>query len=260
MGKKAQTYFTNLKKKYLRKKRELKDANKSGTSTKAYERAERALNQYQFLNWLDKFVQPRDGRNNLPAPAAEQSEHAEIRETNEAEEIFERDNEDETVAADADDESSQLSDKTLAKPFNPPPKKKSKIQGAAKEALMEEMEFSLMKKMNERLKKRDQQKSEKRTQPDGEELFAQALALDLKQLPQYERCIAKGELRGIIMKHQMAVLEKQMRASYGSSPSDNLIPSPASYSEHLQGMLSFSSPPQTPNSNSSVWQNNQWPN
>ena len=212
------------------------------------------------MNWLDKFVQPRDGRNNLPAPAAEQSEHAEIRETNEAEEIFERDNEDETVAADADDESSKLSDKTLAKPFNPPPKKKSKIQGAAKEAVMEEMEFSLMKRMNERLEKRNQQKSEKRTQPDGEELFAQALALDLKQLPQYERCIAKGELRGIIMKHQMAVLEKQMRASYGSSPSDNRIPSPASYSEHLQGMLSFSSPPQTPNSYSSVWQNNQWPN
>ena len=58
----------------------------------------------------------------------EQSGHAEIRETNEAEEIFEMDNEDETVLADADDESSQLSDKTLAKHFNHPPKKKSKIQ------------------------------------------------------------------------------------------------------------------------------------
>ena len=148
----------------------------------------------------------------------------------------------------------------MAKPFNPPPKKKSKIQGAAKEAAMEEMEFSLMKRMNERLVKRNQQKSEKRTQPDGEELFAQALALDLKQLPRYGRRIAKGELRGIIMKHQMAVLEKQMHASYGSSPSDNRISSQVSYSEHLQGMLSFSSPPQTPNSCSSVWQNNQRPN
>ena len=117
-----------------------------------------------------------------------------------------------------------------------------------------------MKRMNERLEKCNQQKSEKRTQPNGEELFAQALALDLKQLLQYERCIAKGELRGIIMKHQMAVLEKQKRASYSSSPSDNQIPSPASYSEDLQGMLSFSSPPQTSNSYSSVWQNSQWPN
>ena len=139
------------------------------------------------MNWLDKFVQPRDDRNNLPVPTAEQSEHAEIRETNEAEEIFERDNEDETVAADADDESSQLSDKTLTKPFNPPPKKKSKIQGAGKEAVMEEMEFSLIKRVNERLEKCDQQKSEKRTQPDDEELFAQVLSLDLKQLPLYER-------------------------------------------------------------------------
>ena len=90
-----------------------------------------------------------------------------------------------------------------------------------------------MKRMNEHLEKRDQQKCEKRTQPDGEELFAQALALDLKQLPQYKQCIAKGESRGIIMKHQMAVLEKQMRASYGSSPSDNRTPSLARYREHL---------------------------
>ena len=81
---------------------------------------------------MTRFVQPRDGRNNLPAQAAEQSEYVEIRETNEVEEIFERDNEDETVAADADDERSQLSDKTLAK---------SKIKGAAKEAVMEEMNF-----------------------------------------------------------------------------------------------------------------------
>ena len=137
------------------------------------------------MNWLDKFVQPRDGRNNLPAPAAQQSEHAEICETNETEEIFEKDNEDETVAADVDDESSQLSDKTLAKHFHPLLKNKSKIQSTAKEAVIEEKEFSLMKRLNERLEKRDQQKSEKRTQPDGEELFAQALALDLKQLPQY---------------------------------------------------------------------------
>ena len=43
-----------------------------------------------------------------------------------------------------------------------------------------------MKRINGRLEKCGQQKSEKRTQPDGEELFAQALALDLKQLPQYE--------------------------------------------------------------------------
>ena len=100
------------------------------------------------MNWLDKFVQARDGRNNLLALAAEQSEHAEIRETNEVEEIFERDNEDETVTADADDESSQLSDKTLAKPYRPP-KKKSKVQGAAKKAVMEEIEFYLMKRMNE---------------------------------------------------------------------------------------------------------------
>ena len=63
-----------------------------------------------------------------PAPAAEQSQHVEIRETNEAKEIFERDNKDETVAVDSDDESSQLSDKTLANLLILPRKRKARYK------------------------------------------------------------------------------------------------------------------------------------
>lgn len=66
LGTKAQSAFATLKKKYLRKKRDMKDTNKSGTSSASVLKAERALIQYDFMQWLDPFVQAREGRTNLP--------------------------------------------------------------------------------------------------------------------------------------------------------------------------------------------------
>ena len=65
IGKRAQSCFHNLKKKYMRKKKDYKEANRSGTSTKALEKTEKALDQYTFINWMDGFIQPRDGRTNI---------------------------------------------------------------------------------------------------------------------------------------------------------------------------------------------------
>ena len=83
-----------------------------------------------------------------------------------------------------------------------PSKRKKQIQGAAKESLLEGMEFSLMSKMNSQMSERERRKQEKREDPkkglDSEDVFCQALDLDLKQLPMYERCIAKHELRNVV--------------------------------------------------------------
>ena len=49
----------------MRKKKEFKDKNRSGTSTKVLEKTEKALEQYKFMQWIDGFIQPRDGRTNL---------------------------------------------------------------------------------------------------------------------------------------------------------------------------------------------------
>ena len=52
-----------------------------------------------------------------------------------------------------------------------------------------------MSKMNSRMSEREKRKQEKREDPkkglDSGDVFCQALALDLKQLPMYERCITK---------------------------------------------------------------------
>ena len=53
LGSKGQYLFLNLKKKYPRKSKELKDSNKSGTSADAVTRAKKAFRPHAFLSWLD---------------------------------------------------------------------------------------------------------------------------------------------------------------------------------------------------------------
>ena len=49
----------------MRKKKEFRDANRSGTSTNALEKAEKALEQYRFTEWMSSFIQQRNGRTNI---------------------------------------------------------------------------------------------------------------------------------------------------------------------------------------------------
>ena len=65
LGTKAQVLFANLKKRYLKKRNELKLSKKSGTSAEAVLKAEKNFKPYQFLVWLDEFLQLRKGKTNL---------------------------------------------------------------------------------------------------------------------------------------------------------------------------------------------------
>jgi len=89
-GKRAMECFNNLKKKFMRKKKDFRDVNRSGTSTKAVEKAEKALRQYQFMEWLSTFIQPRDGRTNLKRDGIESESTIETKETDEIEDGLEK--------------------------------------------------------------------------------------------------------------------------------------------------------------------------
>ena len=49
----------------MRKKKEFRNANRSGTSTNALEKAEKTLEQYRFMEWMSSFIQQRNGRTNI---------------------------------------------------------------------------------------------------------------------------------------------------------------------------------------------------
>ena len=46
-------------------------------------------------------------------------------------------------------------------------------------------------------------------QENEEELFGRTFAFELKQLPQYEKVMAKHELRSVMFKYQMMAIQKK---------------------------------------------------
>ena len=158
--------FITLKRKYLRKKRDSKDVNKSGTSTEVVLKAQKAFRQYEFMKWLDDFVASRPGKNNLPSRGAnvEEDKNGERGDTG----LFEN-----------EDSSTILSEKTTVIPTNEDDledrvdefdneptnkqvsktyvksvkKKRPAIKGTAKENLIDDMELSLIKDLNDSRKK-----------------------------------------------------------------------------------------------------------
>ena len=140
--------FTTLKKKYLRKKRELKDTNKSGTSAETVLKAEKAFCPYGFMKWLDDFVQRREGRRKLHAkgPNNEEEDDEDEEFIMTTEDVPSPNDEEEhlnsTVCAPEHTEPVNSLGKVSSKSGN---KQRSGIKGTARENLMEDMEFSLIK-------------------------------------------------------------------------------------------------------------------
>ena len=114
--------FLNLKKTYLRKRKELKDSNKSGTSADAVTKAEKAFRPYAFLSWLDEFTQVRQERSNLP------SRKSNTPSADDGEEELEKKEEN------ADDHSIQTEDSTLAEVFDDLPETEKVEKNSAKTA------------------------------------------------------------------------------------------------------------------------------
>lgn len=209
-GTKAQAMFLTLKRKYQRKKRELKESNKSGTSAESVSKAEKAFRPYLFLNWLDEFFAPRLGKTNLPSNDLELDEEwcgerGECEENEEEEETQENDgNYTDNVPT-----SSKKRKSSDAKKKRQP----MGIKGSARENLLEDMEFSLIKDLNEKVSKKGKAEDHETT----EDLFCKSLAADLKMLPVYERFIARNEIRGVMFKLQMSVLTKQQNLTTNPS-------------------------------------------
>ena len=216
-GTKAQLLFSNLKKKYLRKKREVKEASRSGTSSGMVSKVEKALQQYEFMRWLDGFVQAREGRSYLPTRVVESEE-------TEAEKLQisnENGNENSNFINDENEEDlpEEMIENSEEIPIQPKPSKQQKVandlsevkkkrnamSSAAKEALNGEIQMSILNTIQERFKKRDERKSHVIPE-DSDDIFCKSLALDLKGLPHYEKCMAKQEIRNVLFKYQMSVM------------------------------------------------------
>ena len=228
---KAQSLFSTLKKKYARKKKDRKAADVSGTSTEAVAKAQKALQPYDFLQWLNGFIQTRQGRSNLPNRGQNPDEEQEEEEEEVEEEQFSYEYEDNelspaTVTHEKDpSDVVEQNDQPLVKSATRAAgnkinnkqyskQKRAGIKGSARESLMEDMEFSLIRDLQEKVGKK-RKAEDTIIEESSEDLFCKSLAADLKELPHYEKCMAKQEIRSVVCKYQMTAMNKQQQ---------NLIP------------------------------------
>ena len=65
LGKKAKHYFENLKKRYQKKKNNLKKADRSGTSTAIVGKARKYFEPYLFFTWFDAYTRQRSSKSNI---------------------------------------------------------------------------------------------------------------------------------------------------------------------------------------------------
>ena len=77
-GIEAKSLFMNMKKRYCKKKCDLKKAKQSGTSADEVDRAKKNLKPYKFLSWLDSFLQLRITRFNIDSQQVSDDESESI--------------------------------------------------------------------------------------------------------------------------------------------------------------------------------------
>ena len=72
-----------------------------------------------------------------------------------------------------------------------------------------EKKFALITLLQEDIAETRWKQVEKKEEKSAEELFCSSFAAKLKELPEYERCMANNELQNVIFQYQMMVLKRQ---------------------------------------------------
>ena len=192
-------------------------------------KAKKAFDSYKFLPWLDDFIQSRQDRNNLPQIQLPRS----IDSLNQFPDNESYERGEQTRESENGDQDFRKSEeiKCNKKPMD---NRKRKLNESSKSALLENMEFSICSDIRDMVKLRNEKSRPVLEEESEEELFGRTLAFELKQLPQYEKVMAKHELRSVMFKYQMIAIQKNM---------GNEIHSPQSNVNYIN----FVSPPPTHN-------------
>ena len=278
----AKSSFEKLKKRYNRKKNDLKKAKRSGISTKEVEKAERALQEYQFLFWLDKFTYIRESRTNV-----EQGDSSDDEEDDEEMDLAEspqnivnsRQSEDEEEVTEETQNTSSLNISRESSTFTNPPKKDDSVKKtqknnkalnksskakskSAKSEYLEDMEINLIRDLGQSLA------SEKKVQkhvPDNIDTYVQSLASDLRTFSPREYAMIKHEFQGVIFKYQMSKFQMNPTAQpqwnqvsngisnqYSTQTQWNNVQPGIQMNDTMTGQAQWSSPPPTPFNNNGV--------
>ena len=245
LGDAAKAAFEKLRKRYNKKRKDVKDSSRSGVSKKEVEKAQRALQPYSFLFWLDNFIHIREGRTNLNELSQSTVREASSDDENEEDkdplpfsdsEVSE--NVDETdideslssaiISPEPKTKPSRVSQKRKA-PLKPKEKNET-TKKSAKSQYLDDMEISLIRDLGKSIKNEPKQK-----ELDGVDLYVRSLAVDLRKLSEHDYLMAKHEIQGVVFKYQMAQFDQQRALPFiePNNSNNNNGTQPSGYYTHL---------------------------
>ena len=229
----AKSAFENLKKNYTKKQSNLRNSKNCGTLREAVEKAESELWQWCFLRWLDDFMQPQASWSSFHVNCSQQSQQSQqpIEEINnflddeEEDDFMEDDENDEFDKPEDNFQISQVIMKDTAserqKWVNVQTKIKQPIAkkklAAMKESELEQQKLTFLKSVKKRMESRDKRKKI----DDPEDRFLATIIDDRRQLPYWERLLAKNEINDTLFRYQLQILDKQ-NATQGNFNDQNV--------------------------------------
>ena len=211
--------FDKLRKRYNKKKNDAKKAKKSGSSTRESEKADKALEAYKFLFWLDKFIYIREGRSNVPRDNSFSNDDEDENDGYASNEYFSDENQSDdeekdhfensratSVISPTNSRASSITSPTLPSKKNTSSKRKAETSNqvankkkgkGSKNEYLDEMELNVIRDLGKTIK--DDPK-----ELDGIDMYVRSLAADLSKLSERDYFMVKHKIQGVLSKYQMA--------------------------------------------------------
>ena len=199
--------FETLKKKYSRKRVNLRKSSRSGVGTPDLEKAKKELEEYSFLRWLDSFVRPRKTKSNIPGASLEINKNLNVRHKVENDGYDSEESEGVGLNALNDDtesfttlEESVTSENCEKEVVMVKQKLPSFTQVNQADIMGSELDVmgNMLKVWKQRLTSISDEK-----QDDEDDLFGKLVAAELKKLPERQKYKLKHEINNLMYNYKL---------------------------------------------------------
>ena len=195
----AVTYFRNLRNKYSREKKKVRQVKVSGSGSKEVDDVKSELSgMFPYLQWLDPYVKERKTKTNFNSEIQDddasdsESEVSDIR-------MDSSGTPDAEISSDTSESHSATSLPQASWKFHKHTAKNSK----KKKVDHEEAEFALIKSLGESIAKQKEAKDTVK-QRDDNDIFGELIASQLKQLPSDRNVMVKMQISNLIYQNMMS--------------------------------------------------------
>eukprot|EP00794_Sanderia_malayensis_P006727 gene6727-7485_t len=207
-GERTKQLFENLKKRFSKRRLDLKKSERSGTSASAVQKAKENMKEYSFLAWLIPYIKLRATKTNLPPPSIEKATPSPTPTMDSCSIVDDNDNNEANFYEATMEE--QLSDEEHGNCLETPRNTRkrscandiSEVTGqqkwSKKKPDLDKEELRVLKSMQKAF-----EGSQEEPKKDDIDLFGMLVSAELRKLGEREQRIAKHQIQNVIFTMQM---------------------------------------------------------